>query len=77
MAVSSGPVFVSAGDSSISVAAGMEAEESLYVEDEEFPSDLATNYDRMFQPKAQRFWPGILLVAALAVLIVVVSVHIH
>jgi hypothetical protein len=73
MAVSSPPVFTSAP--SASVLGRMHSGESLYVEDEEFPSDLASNYDRMLQPYARRVRPGLLLVVAmLAVLLVAVSV---
>ena len=74
MAVSSPPVFISAP--SASVLEEMHSRESVYVEDEEFPSDLASNYDRMLQPYARRIRPGILLVVAMvAVLLVAVSVY--
>jgi hypothetical protein len=76
MAVSSQPVFISADVPSAAVLEGTQLGENLYVEDEEFPSDLASNYDRMLQPHTRRVRPLILLVAAIvAVLLVAVSVH--
>jgi hypothetical protein len=78
MAVSSQPVFVSASAPSASVLGGVRSDERVYIEDEEFASDLACSYDRMLQPSAWRVWPRILLVAAsAAVFLVAVSLYIR
>ena len=76
MAVSSQRVFLSGRTPSVPVLEGMQSGRSLIVEDEEFPSDLASNYDRMLQPDARRIWPKILVAVALvAVLLGSVSVY--
>jgi len=54
MQVSSEPPLAAENIPSVLFADGAQGAEGLYVEDEEFPSDLPLKYDRMLQPRSQR-----------------------
>jgi len=63
---------------SVRFAEGAPDRELRYVEDEEFPEDLAVNYDWMLQPASQRASRRVLGFAAvtLAVLLIAISVFV-
>jgi hypothetical protein len=75
MQVSSEPPLATENIPSVLFADGAQAAEELYVEDEEFPSDLPLKYDRMLQLGSQRATRRVLgiIAAVVAALVLFVS----
>ena len=72
--VSSELLLTSESVPSVRFPENLQSLEGLAVEDEEFPSDLAGDYDRIFQPAAGRLSRRILGFVALIVAFVLIAI---
>lgn len=62
---------------SVGFRSGSQAVQYVFVEDEEFPSDLPGNYDRMLQPGSSSKSHRILALVALMVVVLLVAMSVY